>query len=192
MIHEHIQPVIYQEHIHEKHVPIIHEKQTQIIHEKHVPIVQETHERRTTEEVRGAIVTESTGQAIVTKEVVAPIIQKEVLATQQMGALNLGSRQTSNTLIKEERIIEEREGFGSNFSTGTSSLATGGLGHTHIDTYETDAYGYQKPGFGTKVKNAFKKIGGRKNKNSTEIEDVTIGPNGERITEEYRYTEQRR
>jgi len=47
---------------------------------------------------------------------------------------------------------------------GTSSLATGGLGHTHIDTYENDAYGYQKPGFGTKVKNVFKKMG-KRNKN---------------------------
>jgi len=132
-------------------------------------------------------VTESRSQPIVTKEVSAPIIQKEVLATQQMGALNLGSNSSS---IREERIITERS-FGSNATTlGSNSMASSGLGHTHVDTYETDAYGVQKQGFGTKIKNAFNKVT-KRNRNSDDVEETYIGPNGERIHEEYHYSEKR-
>lgn len=55
VIHEHIQPIIYQEHIHEKHIPVIHEHQKEVIHEKHENIVEDVHQKKFTEEHRGAM-----------------------------------------------------------------------------------------------------------------------------------------
>jgi hypothetical protein len=175
VIHEHIQPVIYQEHIHEKHVPIIHEKQKEIIHEKHVNLTQEQHERRITEEHRGAIVTESQAAPIVTKEIAQPIVEKEILEsrTQVVSGTTLATGRGSD-IITEERFLES-----TNLNSGL------GLGHEHIDTYETDAYGTQKRGFGQKIKKLFR----RKNKNEEEFEGVTYGPNGERIVEKHTYQE---
>ena len=62
----------------------------------------------------------------------------------------------------------------------------GNIGHTHLDTYEQDVYETSKPGFGTKIKNAFRKLTG-KNKEEEEYESTTIGPHGERIVEKEKY-----
>jgi len=84
-------------------------------------------------------------------------------------------------LLQEERFREERT-----FTSGTTNLSSGTTGHTHIDTFERDAYGNQvtKPGIGTKLKNVFKKFT-HKNKEEEDYEGTTYGPNGERISESY-------
>ena len=60
----------------------------------------------------------------------------------------------------------------------TSSSGTSGL--THIDQYETGAYEMPaRQGLGTKIKNAFRGLGGRKSEE--EVEHTTYGPSGEKL-----------
>jgi len=143
-----------------------------------VNLTQEQHARKVTEEHRGAIVTESTAPAIVTKEVSRPIVQKEILESKTVNVGSTGFASTRGSdIITEDRFLQS-----------TNLNAGSGLGHTHVDTYETDAYGQPKAGFGTKIKNAFRKMG-KKNRNQEEFEGVTYGPNGERIVEKHSYEE---
>jgi len=62
----------------------------------------------------------------------------------------------------------------------------GNLGHTHVDTYETDVYETTKPGLGSKIKNVFRKLTGG-NKEEEEYEATTYGPHGERIHEKEKF-----
>jgi len=67
-------------------------------------------------------------------------------------------------------------------SSSSSSSGSDRQRYEHIDQYQEGAYETSKPGLGTKIKNAFRKIGGRKNKNQLN-DPITYGPGGQVIPE---------
>jgi len=68
--------------------------------------------------------------------------------------------------------------LGSNLSSTTA--------HTHLDTFENDAYTTAKPGIGQRIKNAFSKVT-HHGKNKEVIKEEYIGPNGEKIKEKDKF-----
>jgi len=56
-----------------------------------------------------------------------------------------------------------------------------------VDHFEENAYETAKPGLGTKIKNAFKRLTNRGGKEEEEFQGTTYGPNGEKIKEKHEY-----
>lgn len=127
MIHEHHQPVIHQEVIHEKHQPIIHEKHKEVIHEKHVPIVHEKHEQQIHEQVKGPQVEKIHEKPIVQTEVERPVVINEGterVKTIQETTLAAGAPVIGATNLERREVIEEKE----HRSLGTKIKDALGLG----------------------------------------------------------------
>lgn len=128
--------MVYQDHIHEKHIPIIHEKEKEIIHEKHVPIVHEKHTKKIEEEYRDAIIKEKIESPRKYKEKEKTVVEKEYL----------DKKFVKDSPNKKVEYIKE------------SSAP-----HAHVDYLPGESYNLPaREGYGTKLKNMFKKATGRR------------------------------
>ena len=84
---------------------------------------------------------------------------------------------------KEEKITREERNDPVAYAPLVSPQLAAPGAHQHVDDFEENAYETNKPGLGTRIKNAFRKIGGKHGTEETDVVDVTSGPQGETVKE---------